>query len=283
MGEVIAIKQYGERRTGTNYLRALLLMNSGVPVFMHVLGDKHAAPVDFATHWGNSLREGDPVSHFVNSTTWAAPAETTDRNDPAQLAYLRHAAKLLTHRFEPEDLRFIVSVKHPYAWAVSLARYSRWLDARNAEGETTLGIAHRNSLEAACRLYNERHLAWLRLREAAPTRTIVLRYEKLLEAPGAILNILARKFKLASSSSNPILIRNRTAPTHWDHYPVNFEQACFNPKPYRDRSYRTSLSEEMWTVVRETIDWSLAAEFGYRENHFHRTWPLFSWLALRAG
>jgi hypothetical protein len=41
------LKQYGERRTGTNALRALIAANyADVAVLMHILGDKHSPPAD---------------------------------------------------------------------------------------------------------------------------------------------------------------------------------------------------------------------------------------------
>jgi len=121
--EKVFLKQYGERRTGTNYLRALLFANYGnVVPFMHVLGDKHAPPVDFAAHWEKTRTTPEPAWNFLTSATWAAPSETTDANDPGQLKHLREAAGMMTDAFDPSRLGFLISVKHPYSWAASLAR-----------------------------------------------------------------------------------------------------------------------------------------------------------------
>jgi hypothetical protein len=262
------LKQYGEKRTGTNYLRALLFANyRNVLPLMHVLGDKHSPPVDFPAHWEKARSQPEAIFNFVTSTTWAAPAETTCAQDSKQLRHLREVATALTDAFCPGRLGFVITVKHPYSWAASLARYNSWLNPPDG----VMGREHAESLRLACDQYNRRHEAWLELHRRSEERCLIIRYEKLLEEPVAALSLLERKFGLLRSGPEPVVIRDRTLPTHWDDHPVSYESVRFDPSPYRDRTYQDLLTPELWTVVRETIDWDLAARFGYHELHFRRS------------
>jgi hypothetical protein len=133
-----------------------------------------------------------------------------------------------------------------------------------------MGLQHADSLKIACDLYNQRHRAWLKLHRKSKGRSLIIRYEKLLEEPREVLDLLARTFGLQRFGPEPVFIAQRTGPTHWDDHPITFESVRFNPNTYRDRDYQQQLSEEMWASVREKIDWNLAAEFGYNKLHFRR-------------
>ena len=63
--ETIFVKQYGERRTGTNFLRTLLTANYHTEVLMHILGDKHSAPVPFDEYWRDAQCDANPARAFV--------------------------------------------------------------------------------------------------------------------------------------------------------------------------------------------------------------------------
>ena len=119
----VCLKQFGEKRTGTNFVRALLLANyPDVVPLMHVLGDKHLAPLDLCRYLENAEAAPDPAWEFIRAATLAAPAEYTRADDPEQIRYLRGIAEAVTHAVRSGELGFILSTKHPYAWAASLAR-----------------------------------------------------------------------------------------------------------------------------------------------------------------
>src|SRR5256885_14424379 len=94
---VTFVKQYGLERTGTNAVRALLEgWFERVIVLMHVLGDKHSAPVDLEATLRATARSRDPALAFVLAATDAAPALTTDFSaDPLQPAFVRWVAPAL--------------------------------------------------------------------------------------------------------------------------------------------------------------------------------------------
>ena len=118
----VFLKQYGERRTGTNYLRALLLANCpGTVPLMHVLGDKHSPPVALDEYWQKARMRPDAAFEFVKATTFASPAESTHPQDTAQLQHMRRLAEPLAQSVADGRLGFLISVKHPYPWAASFA------------------------------------------------------------------------------------------------------------------------------------------------------------------
>jgi hypothetical protein len=82
MGELFFLKQYGERRTGTNALRALIAANfPNVVVLMHLLGNKHSPPVALDALWHEVQGSDDAAFELVSRATFDAPSLTTVRND----------------------------------------------------------------------------------------------------------------------------------------------------------------------------------------------------------
>src|SRR5687767_1130513 len=103
------LKQYGEKRTGTNYLRALLLANCpGTVPLMHILGDKHSPPVPLDHYWQKTQEAPDRAFEFVKAATFAAPAESTRPNDAAQLEHMRSLATQIDESVSTGQLGFLI-------------------------------------------------------------------------------------------------------------------------------------------------------------------------------
>src|SRR5215213_514628 len=131
LGAPLFLKQYGARRTGTNYLRALIRFNypaGGVVPLMHILGDKHSPPPPFGELWRRAQADDDPAFSFVMGATSASPAANPSPADPRQQHAVRGIAAPLARAYGEGALGFLVSIKDPYAWVVSIARYERWTD-----------------------------------------------------------------------------------------------------------------------------------------------------------
>jgi hypothetical protein len=154
-------KQYGEMRTGTNLVRALRSRNDRI--LMHILGDKHSPPVDLPSLWQESQSAEAPAQWFVSEATFRAPAATTTRNDARQLELVHTIADEVAGAYAAGALRYLVSIKDPYAWAASIAR-----------------MHPIRRIEHACHDFNTRYAAWLALPSVE-----VIRYEDLVNAmPG---------------------------------------------------------------------------------------------------
>ena len=165
----VFFKQYGERRTGTNYLRYLLPANfANAVVLMHVLGDKHSPPAPFDAIWQASRDAADPALEFVVRATHAVPAESTRPDDDAQREELRRLAQPVAGAYAGGSLRFVISIKNPYAWALSFARYSGW-DGRRRVRRFGAPLAD------ACVAFNRRYAAWRAFAEERPAHVHFVR------------------------------------------------------------------------------------------------------------
>ncbi|MGH9932769.1 MAG: hypothetical protein ACREA9_26500 [Pyrinomonadaceae bacterium] len=258
----VFLKQYGEKRTGTNYLRTLLLKNfPDVVPLMHVLGDKHSAPVPLYEYWRQTHTLPDAAWEFVARSTFAAPAESTNPGDPGQLQHMRSLSEDLAKSFAEGLLGFVFSVKHPYAWATSYARYCGWMI--QAGGQVQMRTEYTAGLQLACWEFNSRHRAWLDHCRRFPARSFVVRYEDLLTAPEKTIALLASKFGL-EQPARPLALPLRTVgPPFWDNSPLLIYQQQFNPGFYHEKRFLQQLSGELWEIVNTTIDWELVKFFEY--------------------
>jgi hypothetical protein len=261
----VFLKQYGEKRTGTNYVRALLSANfSNVVCLMHVLGDKHSAPVAFDDIRRRSLGSPDEAWQFVTAATVAAPAETTRANDTEQLKYIRNVAQQLLAAYDADSLGFVISIKNPYAWAASLAKYCGWLS--RSHNRIQMRACFAAPLAEACDRFNARYRAWLLHHARHEARSMILRHEDLIENSGVAAEALMAKFGLELIAEKIVLPSGAVAPTHWDHSPQQTHPGKFDAEFYRSGQYATWLDSRLWDVVQERIDWHIAAEFGYSSS-----------------
>lgn len=259
--DLVFLKQYGAQRTGTNLVRALVCESyPEVVVLMHVLGDKHSPPLDLEEHWRRAVAAPDPALAFVCSATWDAPAATTTRDDRAQRAYLQEIARPLAAAFASQRLGFLISIKDPYAWAVSMLRWRRLLGSGVRPG------AHERSLcrflAEICDTFNRNYAAWVALRDRFPTRSTVVRYEELLEDPGALLSRTVQGYGLPQRRSvggrRGVVIAAR-----WDNVPSTEHWLAFDPGRYESPCALRSLTPAMRDAVTAAIDWTRMESLGY--------------------
>ncbi len=253
------VKQYGEKRTGTNLLR--LLLSSNVPdivVLMHILGDKHSPPAPFGRIWRGCQGSADPDGDFVREATFGIPAEYTHPDKPEQQDLLRRLAGPVAEAYRSERLGFLISIKSPYAWAVSLARYEGWSD-RPPWGS---GRACVPRLRDACRLFNLNYAAWLELHDAQPDQTSIIRYEDLAIDPSGVFERLGRQHGWPRAEGRLALPTGEVPPTTWDDDPT-----VERPRPFQGHgpasSDPASLPAAFRDLISDTIDWGLMRRFGY--------------------
>jgi len=246
----VVFKQYGQMRTGTNLLRALLLTNHpATRVLMHVLGDKHALPLDLSTIWDRS----QSAIEFVKAATFAAPSATTTQLDDRQLPYIGHIARTIADAYAWGSLGYLISIKNPYAWIVSMTRiHRRWID-----GDGTLLPHCIDDIADACHSFNERYAAWLAL-----TPRAVVRHEDLVVDPLRILREVESRFSLPPTDVH-VVPRGCVQPAHWDYSPVDVELKTFDVGYYTERRYLAKLPERHRQIITDTIDWELLEPLGY--------------------
>jgi hypothetical protein len=260
--EEIFLKQYGERRTGTNFIRIVLASNyaNAMPL-MHILGDKHSPPVDLNAHLERARLMPDPEWEFVCSATYAAPAESTKLQDAVQLEHMKAVARSLASGVRERRLGFLISLKHPRPWAVSIANYLGWV--KNVNGRWGVDLALAPELESVCKAYNSRHEAWLAHYKKNESRSVLIHHEKLLNQPVLLMEDIEDKFNLRRKNRKLELPEKKAQAADWDHQPSVLDRCPFDPGYYRDKRYEEVLGPELWAVVERVINWDLMSEFGY--------------------
>ena len=262
---MVFLKQYGERRTGTNYLRALLKANySNVVPLMHVLGDKHSPPVALDQLWQKVRNEPDAAWKLVTGATFSAPAQTTLPEDPEQLAYMRSLAEPIAEAVASGSLVFVLSTKHPFPWIASIAKFHGWFVP--ARGGLRMHPRYTGHLIDACRLYNIRHQSWLDHVIQYRSRSSIVRHEDLVADFCSVLSKLATQFELKQAAPELRAVERAAAAPFWDNFPIGFRQLSFDPEFYKNRDYISRLNQDLWDIVTRLIDWNLMSVFGYASN-----------------
>jgi hypothetical protein len=259
------IKQYGAQRTGTNYLRLLLQKNyTGVCMLMHILGDKHSPPAPLDALWAAAQSEPDPPLAFVSSATFRYPSLSTSPDNARQHEQLCNLAKPLTAAYLEGAVGFVITIKNPYAWAVSVAAYEHVI-GRGA----TLGPKLGDFLSRQCLSFNQRYRSWQNLAESMPSRTRVVRHEDLIRDPENVLAETGAKFGL--HRNGPFVDEPHVTPmTWWDNTNEPASQAKFDRSYYLEERYLQRLSPQAFEMVTATIDWELMDAFGYAPKHERR-------------
>jgi len=254
------IKQYGEIRTGTNYVRALLQQNHPqVLVLTYILGDKHSAPVPFDAIWRAAQTSPEPELEFMRRATYAARGPASHDGDITQLAELRRRAPDVVEAYRRGTMRFVITTKDPYAWMVSVAKFHQWVH----DDVETLHDWDCDAVRTMCHRYNEHHAAWHDLVAANPSRARWVRFEDLLGGAEMVFRQLEEGLGLHRNSRFTD-IPQRLEPTVWDHLPVLKTGAPFDPSQYTERRYLERLLPIHRQIIAATIDWPLFASFGYQ-------------------
>lgn len=259
---ITTIKQYGEIRTGTNYLRALLQRNyPDIHVLSYILGGKHAPPVPFDALWEQAQQAGaDAAFNFVSTATYSQRGGASHPKDPTQREELTRRAPQIAEAYATGNLGFLVTIKNPYAWVVSAARFNGW-----TRGDEPLSDWSNELLRDACLGYNRNYRVWLPFVQAQQPRARLVRYEDLLADPEKELQEIARQFGWPSSGSFepvPAVVE----PTQWDHLPVNEAAENFNPGYYAEEKYLQQLPDKQIELINELMDWNMFSPLGYRRR-----------------
>jgi|SRR5579872_1773836 len=275
-GARVVIKQYGERRTGTNYLKSLLEENfHHVLVLMHVLGDKHSAPVELSRDFPASNAN---AYERVRILTAKSHATGFWRSNASQRAYMRSIASEAIDAVQNGELRYLISIKDPYAWGASVAAYDHYLPRGLPRAKPIPDIIPQAGvalfrrvndawacfrLRQACLRFNERYRAWFGLCERFEDRCHVVRHEDLLNDPRAVLYEVAKRFQIRGQSPQfhdcPYGIRW----TAWDDTRPTLDTSIFDAGYYRELRYMDSLTPGMHEIISTTIDWELVRPLGY--------------------
>jgi hypothetical protein len=162
----------------------------------------------------------------------------------------RHAAPLL-EAFDEGRFGYLVSIKNPYAWALSLSRFTPWPPPDALD-----------RLREACRTFNTGYHAWLPLLESPRRPALLVRHEELITDPERVLDCLDRTFGIKRSPTFHA-IEGIAKPAPWDDDPLPISALPFDGGLYLRHEYLDALPAEQLQVVSSAIDWTLMERFGY--------------------
>jgi len=225
------IKQYGAKRTGTNYLRWLLEANfKNVSVLTNILGWKHglhSRDVDWSGHdWDHRRPE---------SSAKLVAMVTPD----------------LKKSYEDGLIRYAILVKNPYSYYVSNAR--QW---PSPKGDS----------EYACDLvttWNVCYADWLKLSESAKY-ALVVRFEDLIGKKKSCLNAMADAFGLHEIKNLVDTQKSLRALNETTKNQKQFvRKKSFDIEFYTKKKYMSFISKEVLRAINDTVDMELMRKFDY--------------------
>ncbi len=256
---ITTVKQYGEIRTGTNYLRALIQRNyPGIHVLSYIMGNKHAPPVPFDSLWAEAQQAGgDAAFNFVSTATYTQRGGASHPRDLTQREELARRASHIARAYTSGALGFLVTIKDPYAWVVSAARFKGWI-----RGDEQLQEWSMELMRDACLGYNRNYREWLSFVQAHYPQARIVRYEDLLADPELEMTAIAGQFGWRRSGSFET-IAAVVEPTQWDHLPVVEAPETFRPGYYAGNEYLQRIPAEQMRLIGELVDWDLLRGYGY--------------------
>lgn len=256
---ITTVKQYGEIRTGTNYLRALIQRNyADVHVLSYILGDKHAPPVPFDSIRQQAMQTDDPAFNFVSTATYVQRGGASHPRDRTQHEELVRRAPHIARAYANGTLGFLVTIKDPYAWIVSAARFKGWV-----HGDEPLQEWSMEFMREACLGYNRNYRAWFPFVQERHAQARIIRYEDLLTDPEQAMAEIAGQFGWQRSGvfeTIPAVVE----PTQWDHLPVVEAPDAFQPAYYANNDYLQQLPETHLRVINDLMDWDQLRKYGYK-------------------
>jgi len=232
---MIYIKQYGAKRSGTNYTRWLLQENfHGVQVLSEVLGWKHGPHPD--------------------TIDWSGADWIDASHGPAAQAEKRRLLAMVTDDLRRAaasgELRYVATVKNPYAWWDS---YSRFVETKRPDLAMTPeeGVGLWNSLHANWHALSQRPLA------------AMVRYEDLLLDLDAALDRLAARLRLAKRDEgyrNAEVRMARRSDLSWGMGQTN---KPFDPSYYTGKKYLARFDGALMDLFRRRLSAPLVSTLGY--------------------
>lgn len=230
---MIYVKQYGMKRSGTNYTRWLLQENFvNVQPLSEILGWKHGPHPDNVDWTGKSW--ADPFHPQAESETQALVAMVTDDIYKAVIS---------------NQIRYTITTKNPYAWWCSYVRFTE-------RPEPMM------SVEDGLISWNSLHDNWSDLAKRNPLATIV-KYEDLLLDLDTTLNRIATELELEPKDSKfkSLAVRMaRRSDLNWNMGPTNMP---FDSSYYTEHKYLEMFDEKLLELFRQRLSPLTMHRLGY--------------------
>jgi len=237
MGSIVSsyIKQYGEIRTGTNYLKRLIELNFiDVHVFGSILGWKHGMYDLSNTRDGTNSHE-----EWVKKKTRKGVVFSVDGYP------LRYSPKALLEAIP--GLGYIFSIKKPIPYVLSYKKF------RFPNKKLTPAI-----VKNMCQRYNKSYYNWLELYRQNEAVSIIVPYESLIRDINHVLLNLDIRFDM-NKRLPEASYTDETCPVNasTDVGLLVDKKTQFNKKYYLEEEYLSDVTDEVISVIDDHIDQSL--------------------------
>jgi len=233
--KITYIKQYGEIRTGTNYIKRLIEINFlNVEVFGSVLGWKHGMYDLSNTRDSTSSHE-----EWVNKKTKNGVVLSVDgyplRYSPDRL---KRAAS---------GLKYIFSIKKPIPYVLSYKKF------RFPNRELTADI-----IKSMCSRYNQSYSNWLQLYHENEQRSIIVPYESLIRDINHVMLNIDISFGL-NKREGSASYKDETCPVNasTDIGLLIDKKRQFNKTYYLEELYLSDISKDHTDIINDNIDHEL--------------------------
>jgi len=253
------LKIYGERNTSTNYLAKLVRLNLDVSLLPETM-PRWLAKIN------KRLPAKEPFRDFCHWWTYS--------NDLGwKHARVKSVDELRKYPIVREGrVGFLTLTKNPYSWILSLFRNPYHLRSpRQPDVESFLKTpwitVHRDGtarqLANPVELWNIKNASYIPLRELGGMN---LKTESLFVDPGQVVATIQQHFGVSRKSEDFVNFEDSTKVA------INRNEATKNAGKdsnyYRDyylqEKWRANLSAEAISLINQSVDRSLMAEFGYR-------------------
>jgi hypothetical protein len=231
--KMMYFKQYGEMRTGTNYLKRLIELNfSEVSVLGSVLGWKHGM-----YDLNNSPDDTNSHEEWVRGKTKHNAVYSVDGH---KLPY--SSSELIA--IIPE-LNYLISIKNPHAFVVSYKKF-RFPNKQ----------LHKTVILNLCERYNSKYSRWLQFVNDNLDSCMFVPYETMLMNYSHVLFNIEQKYKL-SRVKDKYTDENSPVNASTDHGLLIDKKRKFNKEYYLDRLYLNELTDEHISIIDDNIDSTL--------------------------
>jgi hypothetical protein len=244
----VALKLFGERNTGTTYLKKLIEQNLEVNLVRGVAPD-----------WVRRVQSRLRLQEFLIDRYFDL---TYGSNLGWKHSKVDDANSLCNHSLVRQGAALVSITKNPYSWLLSLHRrpyhqyYPRKLSFEEFLSTSWTTVA-RDRLPGSIRnpveLWNIKNASYLPI--SAKAGGLNLTYEKLIEDPGICIENICEKFSLTKIGNEFENIVSSTKESDKD--------ASYYRDYYLGEEWRYQLSETAIDLINRNLNHDLATHYGY--------------------
>ena len=228
-------KQYGELRTGTNYLKRLVELNfKSCTIFGSILGWKHGT-YDLTNCEDNTRSHEEWI---VKKTKGGVVYSVDDLP-------IKHTREELMNSLQ--DIKYIFSIKKPVPFIISYKKFR--MPNRVLSDKTVITL---------CERYNNKYKRWLDMYNEFGSSSIIVPYESVILNYSDVL--LALELKFNSERKRPHYINESNTVKASTDVGLIIDRQSFNTKYYLYEEYLNDISQHHVDLIDNNIDHSTVSK-----------------------